>query len=410
MEEDPFSDSSRQKTNYCVFFTEPTFKQTSDPDESKNKIEINETIHNAENIIYKIVKANLFAGYKDITKFKDSMFKFNNSKLSRNKNLVTNNKRYIIKDKSPMKTFNTNNPNKLKRFKSLVENSNNNSFGNNDSKEENWTEKKNKEKYGNYSIKSHKTKKEINDRIFPSLSVDNAKNLNEKAITLSKKRDNSNYNLYETRSNLKQVYRNCIKQIKNFHYLNTHKADIRSAKLDSGFEKLINPKKEDIIQKDILEVQSYSNKDEMKKSRLKDILFTKSKNDAISNLSENFAYNVNKPLYQIFSTDFEINNRDTMRKLFEVKDKSILSKLENDNRNKKMLLKRLDEDFSKYKHNGYFIINKTGEKFQYNKVVLGGLLRNNELPIIQDNSYFANLYNSSRERMDTNTSGDIQKI
>ena len=409
MEDKFFFDTQKQKMDYNVFFTEPTSRQATELDESKNKIEINETIQNAENTIYRIVKANLFSGYKDISKFKDSMFKTSNSKQIKNKNInIHHNKKFMIKDnknESPLTKFNINHRNKLRRFRSLI--GSNSNLGNKDNKVVKKKEKKEKIMVGSSSNKFQKTKKGINFRNFATLSVDNKKSFKEKALTFAKKQGNTIYDLYATRENLKKIYRDCIKDIKDFKYLNTSNADNRTARLDSSFEKLMNPKKDEIIQKDIIELQPYSNIDEIKKSRLKDILFTKSKNDAISNLSENFAYNVNKPLLKIFSTDFE-ENRTTRKKIFNVKDNTIISKLEDDNRNKKLLVKRLEDDFYKYNNNGYYIINKTGEKFQNNKIILGGMLRNKDLPIIQNNSYFASLYNNSYDRMNTNSNGNDQ--
>ena len=85
----------------------------------------------------------------------------------------------------------------------------------------------------------------------------------------------------------------------------------------------------------------------------------KLKKDPIIRLSEKFAYANRKPLLTLFHYDEEkkIIKNGPLAKL-KVKDKKIMKKLDDDNRNTRLLMKRLDEDQEKYTNGGYFFMTK----------------------------------------------------
>jgi hypothetical protein len=82
------------------------------------------------------------------------------------------------------------------------------------------------------------------------------------------------------------------------------------------------------------------------------------KRDPILKLSEEFAYKNRKPLFSLFNYGKDNKENMTTRKgplaQLKVKDAMIMKSLEKDNRNKNLLIKRLEEDQAKYKKGGYF--------------------------------------------------------
>ena len=92
---------------------------------------------------------------------------------------------------------------------------------------------------------------------------------------------------------------------------------------------------------------------------MKDYVEMKLKKDPIIRLSEKFAYANRKPLLTLFHYDEEkkIIKNGPLAKL-KVKDKKIMKKLDDDNRNTRLLMKRLDEDQEKYTNGGYFFMTK----------------------------------------------------
>ena len=92
---------------------------------------------------------------------------------------------------------------------------------------------------------------------------------------------------------------------------------------------------------------------------MKDYVDMKLKKDPIIRLSEKFAYANRKPLLTLFHYDEEkkIIKNGPLAKL-KVKDKKIMKKLDDDNRNTRLLMKRLDEDQEKYTNGGYFFMTK----------------------------------------------------
>ena len=82
------------------------------------------------------------------------------------------------------------------------------------------------------------------------------------------------------------------------------------------------------------------------------------KRDPILKLSEEFAYKNRKPLFSLFNYGKDDKKNMTARKgplaELKVKDAMIMKSLEKDNRNKNLLIKRLEEDQAKYKKGGYF--------------------------------------------------------
>ena len=97
---------------------------------------------------------------------------------------------------------------------------------------------------------------------------------------------------------------------------------------------------------------------------MKDYVEMKLKKDPIIRLSEKFAYANRKPLLTLFHYDEEkkIIKDGPLAKL-KVKDKKIMKKLDDDNRNTRLLMKRLDEDQEKYTSGGYYFMTKDQDNF-----------------------------------------------
>ena len=97
---------------------------------------------------------------------------------------------------------------------------------------------------------------------------------------------------------------------------------------------------------------------------MKDYVDMKLKKDPIIRLSEKFANANRKPLLTLFHYDEEkkIIKDGPLAKL-KVKDKKIMKKLDDDNRNARLLMKRLDEDQEKYTNGGYFFMTKGQDTF-----------------------------------------------
>ena len=92
---------------------------------------------------------------------------------------------------------------------------------------------------------------------------------------------------------------------------------------------------------------------------MRDFIQLKLKKDPILKLSEKFAYANRIPLLTLFNYDEKkkkINNGPLAK--LKIKDKKIMKKLDDDNRNTKLLMKRLDEDQEKYTSGGYFFMSK----------------------------------------------------
>ena len=439
MEENLIEDQQHTPNKLCdtVFFTEPTYKSIKRNEKNKNLIKINEKIDNAENEIYKIINNSLLYN-SDFRKFNRFNTKINANKIIKNNNLIN---RFQRKNKTTLKTQTFNNRDTFPYSRNIETDKTNsvknlNTTSNIDSpKKLILCEKKvpkfhkpyitnislnNSNNYDRNSISVSNIIKESNQKnkniSFNNHNEPNKTETFEKSLEKNYANSTANYNLTQTKANLSKIYLNCIRDIKSFKYLNieSKSREKKRAKINSSFEKLLknnsigvsynknskiirNSKnkynsceKDKILEEDLKEKES--NKDNYKKAKLKDILF-KSKNDIISNLSEKFAYNINNKLLKIFSTDGTKTFSQIRMKKFKIKNRNILNDLEDDNRNVKLLIKRVDNNLYKYKNNDYFFVrnnkkngNNKNFKFKANKIY--------ELPHIDNKSNFAKLFYS----------------
>ena len=185
------------------------------------------------------------------------------------------------------------------------------------------------------------------------------------------KRENQNYD------SSKQIMKNIFEEIdslkdfeerrsRNLHSINNiHKLKkYRKLKI-----KVINSK--DIEMKTFLKenIKKFKEDKNNKEAKvLKEYIQLKNKKDPLVRLSEKFAYFNRKPLLSLFNYDVKkkIIIDGPLAKL-KVKDKKIMKGLENDNRAKNFLIRRLDEDQEKYITGGYFFDKNENEDEFYTK-------------------------------------------
>ena len=362
-----------------------------------------ETLYRAEDEVDKMMSSPLMSNYKKYKKKKIPM------------NLIKNNKDYIyrklkwLNDKTNQKSIDANKKkpkNKLdsmlKRLKQI--NTNNK---NSEEKEQVENQKTIKNETNTFLPKINALKSlnidkssQINDSDgFGLISDRNKKDEEKKHImltisnSLSKKyslndklikRRNNNYSsndaklFYNTqkenKSNIKNrvesrenIYLNCIKGLKTLESIENDKQpkllEINIYKINKSKDLGNRIYNKDNIMKRFLEENidalNKEKRDKKQEQVLKDYVKLKLKKDPIIKLSEKFAYFNRKPLLTLFHCENkeEKKKNGPLAKL-KIRDKNIMKKLENDNRNKNLLMKRLDEDQIKYIKNGYFIINK----------------------------------------------------
>ena len=169
---------------------------------------------------------------------------------------------------------------------------------------------------------------------------------------------------------LKNMYNDCIKGIEVFESSQEKKELKFSSRMKIEKPKplenrLYNNDKE--MNEYLIENINKFNENEKKKNvniakQLEDIRL---KRDPLLRLSEEFAYKNRKPLLTLFhcKNDEEKNNvkKGPLAGLI-IKDEMIMKNLEKDNRNKNLLIKRLEEDQTKYKKGGYFFITTENEE------------------------------------------------
>ena len=213
--------------------------------------------------------------------------------------------------------------------------------------------------------------------IFKPLSK--KRNSNSEDIFLKTKIENRHYfskthnktlNFYEinhrssNKNLLKSMYNECLKGIENLEYNSQEQKELKfSSKM-----KVIKPidledrlyNNDEGMNKYLIENINIFNENNRKKNvniakQLEDIRL---KRDPILKLSEEFAYKNRKPLFSLFNYGKNDKENMTTRKgplaQLKVKDAMIMKSLEKDNRNKNLLIKRLEEDQAKYKKGGYF--------------------------------------------------------
>ena len=189
----------------------------------------------------------------------------------------------------------------------------------------------------------------------------------QKRIKSPNESDNIEKKLY-----IENMYQKCINGLEMLEsYENERKqklVSVNSYRINRdhlGIEnRLYNSDK--FMKKFLVENINELNKDKAAKKEeqiMKDYVKLKLKKDPIIKLSEKFAYFNRKPLLTLFNCDNkEETNRNSPLAILKIKDARIMKKLEKDNRNKNLLMKRLDEDQTKYLKGGYFIITKQNEK------------------------------------------------
>lgn len=176
---------------------------------------------------------------------------------------------------------------------------------------------------------------------------------------------------------LENMYLNCIKGIEYLEFLEEEKpklADIKNYNIDKNknfdIEKRIY-NKDNLMKKFLVENINALNKDktQIKEEQImKDYVQLKLKKDPIIKLSEKLAYFSRKPLLSLFHyDDKEEKTKNTFLEKLKLKDKHIMKKLDNDNRDMNLLMKRLDEDRRKYERGGYFIMTKDKERLNDKK-------------------------------------------
>ena len=206
------------------------------------------------------------------------------------------------------------------------------------------------------------TKKRNSEDIFLKTKIENShyfsKTHNKTLNYYENNQRSSNKNL------LKSMYNECLRGIENLEYNTEEKKELKfSSKM-----KIVKPMPlEDRLYNNDLGMNKYLieninifNENNRKKNvniakQLEDIRL---KRDPILKLSEEFAYKNRKPLFSLFNYNVEDKGNLTVRKgplaELKVKDAMIMKNLEKDNRNKNLLIKRLEEDQAKYKKGGYF--------------------------------------------------------
>ena len=205
-----------------------------------------------------------------------------------------------------------------------------------------------------------------------SLNVKNNNNKSTKSFYFTQKRIKSpNSDNIDKKQSIENMYLKCINGLEMLEtYENERKKNLiisDNYKLnldDKGIEnRLYN--NDNFMKKFLVENINELNHDKSAKKEeqiMKDYVQLKLKKDPILKLSEKFAYFNRKPLMTLFNFDNreEKNQNSPLAKL-KVKDARIMKTLEKDNRNKNLLMKRLEEDQTKYIKGGYFIMTKENE-------------------------------------------------
>ena len=171
---------------------------------------------------------------------------------------------------------------------------------------------------------------------------------------------------------LKSMYNNCLRGIEYLEYKSQEKRELKfSSKLK--IEKL-KPLENRLYNNDtemneyLIENINIFNDNDKKKNvniakQLEDIRL---KRDPLLKLSEEFAFKNRKPLLTLFNCKNDEEGKNANKKgplaVLKIKDAMIMKNLEKDNRNKNLLIKRLEEDQVKYKKGGYFFTTSEDEE------------------------------------------------
>ena len=175
-----------------------------------------------------------------------------------------------------------------------------------------------------------------------------------------------------SRQTLDSIYLKSIKELETLRLYKEKeterlkKINLLKNKKDKGLKNIMFKNRDKIMKAFLNENIKELSKDKNNREQkiMKDYVEMKLKKDPIIRLSEKFAYANRKPLLTLFHYDEEkkIIKDGPLAKL-KVKDKKIMKKLDDDNRNTRLLMKRLDEDQEKYTSGGYFFMTKDQDNF-----------------------------------------------
>ena len=213
-------------------------------------------------------------------------------------------------------------------------------------------------------------------------------------ISLIKRRNKDNLDIDKMNSKennssrhaLGNIYKRCIKELETLRLYKEKESeklerinDYNSKKCKS-LKSHIFKNKDKVMKAFLTENIKELNEDKNNKEEkiMRDFIQLKLKKDPIIKLSEKFAYANRIPLLTLFNYDEKkkkIKNGPLAK--LKIKDKKIMKKLEDDNRNTKLLMKRLDEDQEKYTSGGYFFMSKdqdnTNKRNKYKKSLYSDL-------------------------------------
>ena len=194
-------------------------------------------------------------------------------------------------------------------------------------------------------------------------------------ISLIKRRNKNNLDIEKintkecnsSRQALDSIYKRCIQELETLRLYKEkeseklEKINDYNSKKGKSLKSHIFKNKDRVMKSFLTENIKELNEDKKNKEEklMRDFIQLKLKKDPIIKLSEKFAYINRIPLLTIFNYDDKkkIITNGPLAKL-KIKDKKIMKKLDDDNRNTKLLMKRLDEDQEKYTSGGYFFMSK----------------------------------------------------
>lgn len=355
-----------------------------------------DTMNNAEDEINKMMSSPLISNYKKFKRSKkvyQNMIKKNKEYMMKKLLLLNDNtKEDKEKQKEKAKIKKKNKRNEIYDRLSKIKINFSNYKKNELSKEKNGTQKVllttgnvpffpkiNKNYKGTASYKKLKSVQNHNER-FLKTNLDKNRflsRISDKSLMNSE----DNQQKFFKRNYLRNMYDDCIKEIENFELQSQEKKDLKDLKVSAN-TKLEKPKlfgnnlynEDTSMNKYLIENINKFNQNNHKKKvniakQLEDIRL---KRDPILKLSEKFAYMNRKPLLTLFSSSNNEEEKNKVRKNplidLKIKDDLIMKNLEKDNRNKNLLLKRLEEDQIKYKKQGYFFMTMENDD-ELNKVI-----------------------------------------
>ena len=200
-------------------------------------------------------------------------------------------------------------------------------------------------------------------------------NRNKDLINLENNNDEQNIS---NKQFIDDLYLKCIKGLKTLEfYGQKEKKNLKSVN-SYRIKKTKNLIKRRLNNKDIqmkkflienIHALNKSKNNKKEEQLMKDYVELKLKKDPILQISDKFAYFNRKPLLNKFNyDDQEEKMKNSPLAKLKKKDDNIMRNLEKDNRNKNLLIKRLDEDQIKYVNGGYFIMTKEKDNnFRNNK-------------------------------------------